>query len=139
MDDVLADVLLRPEDQGFTLRCSGWNSRVVHRPDYIVAAQTPEHVQQAVRFAARQGLPIYVQSTGHGALAACEGGVLIDTSSIGGVEVDVNRRCATVGAGVRRQELLDAAQIYGFAGLSGSGSHNLFGGDRNIPPAWTAR
>jgi FAD/FMN-containing dehydrogenase len=73
VNDVLADVLLRPDDHGFAVRCSGWNSRVVHRPDYIVVAQTPEHVQQAVRFAARQRLSIYVQSTGHGALVACEG------------------------------------------------------------------
>ena len=69
MSDALADVLLRPGDDAFHPRCSGWNSRIVHRPDYIVAARIREHVQEAVRFAAQRKMPIYVQSTGHGALA----------------------------------------------------------------------
>ena len=122
MSDALADVLLRPGDDAFHPRCSGWNSRIVHRPDYIVAARIREHVQEAVRFAAQRKMPNYVQSTGHGALAACDGGMLIDTSGLGGVEIDPKQRCAVVGAGVRWQELLDAAQVHGLAGLSGSGS-----------------
>ena len=114
--------LLRPGDEEYARLCSGWNTRVVHRPEYAVAAPSPEHVQDAVRFAAERKLPIRVQSTGHGVLAASKGGVLIDTSGIGGVRVDPARQVAEIGAGVRWQELLDVAQGHGFAGLAGSAS-----------------
>ena len=118
----LAGHLFRPGDEAYARLCSGWNTRVVHRPEYAVAALSPEHVQAAVRFAAERELPIRVQSTGHGALSASNGGMLIDTSGIGGVSVDPARQIAEIGAGVRWQEMLDAAQEHGLAGLAGSAS-----------------
>src|SRR4029453_893276 len=117
-----SEVLFRPNDKEFAPRCSGWNTRIVHRPEYVVAAQTSDHVQDAVRFAAERSLHIRVQATGHGALAACEGGVLIDTSGIGGVAIDPSKRSAVIGAGVRWQEVLDTAQVHDLAGLAGSAS-----------------
>ena len=117
-----SEVLFRPNDEEFAPRCSGWNTRIVHRPEYVVAAQTSDHVQDAVRFAAERSLHIRVQATGHGALAACEGGVLIDTSGIGGVAIDPSKRSAVIGAGVRWQEMLDTAQVHDLAGLAGSAS-----------------
>lgn len=116
----LASILFRPGDEEFVRRCSGWNARIAHRPDYVVAARTPADVQEAVRFAAERSLSIRVQATGHGALAAYDDGVLIDTSGIGGVEVDSTQECAVLGAGVRWQEVLDAAHTHGLAGLAGS-------------------
>lgn len=114
--------LFRVGDQEYTRLCSGWNTRVVHRPEYCVAAQSPEDVQNAVQLAAERRLPIRVQSTGHGVLAASTAGVLIDTSGIGGVRIDPVRQIAEIGAGVRWQELLDATQKYDLAGLAGSAS-----------------
>lgn len=119
-DDAAAGILLGPTDAEYHQRCSGWNSRIVHRPEHLVAATTPKHVEQAVRFAAGRCMPIRVQSTGHGALAACKGGMLIDTSGLGGIVVDPRQRCAVVGAGVRWEGLLDAAQIHDLTGISGS-------------------
>ena len=114
--------LLRRGDETYARLCSGWNTRVVHRPDFAVAARSPEDVQDAVRFGAGRGLPIRVQATGHGVLAAAHGGMLIDTSGIGGVRIDPARQIAEIGAGVRWQELLDATQGHGLAGLAGSGT-----------------
>ena len=119
---VLARNLLRPGDEEYARLCSGWNTRVVHRPEYAVAARSPEHVQDAVRFAAERRLPIRVQSTGHGVLAASTGGMLIDTSGLVGVRVDSDRQIAEIGAGVRWQELLDVVHGHGLAGLAGSAS-----------------
>jgi len=118
--NALADLLVRPGDEEFERYCAGWNTRIVHRPDYIVAARTPEHVEEAVHFAAERRLPIRVQTTGHGALAACAGGLLIDCSGIAGIEIDPSRQSALVGPGTRWQDLLDAAQEHGVAGLAGS-------------------
>jgi hypothetical protein len=36
---VLAGNLLRPGDEEYARLCSGWNTRVLHRPEYPVAAQ----------------------------------------------------------------------------------------------------
>src|SRR5262245_51354069 len=119
---VLTGNLLRPGDEEYARLCCGWNTRVVHRPEYCVAAKSPEHVQAAVRLAAERRLPIRVQSTGHGVLAASIGGMLIDTSRLGGVRVDPVRQIAEIGAGVRWQELLDVAHAHGLAGLAGSAS-----------------
>jgi len=105
---VLTGNLLRPGDEEYARLCCGWNTRVVHRPEYCVAAKSPEHVQDAVRLAAERRLPIRVQSTGHGVLAASIGGMLIDTSRLGGVRVDPVRQIAEIGgrcsmAGVARR------------------------------------
>ena len=118
----LAGHLFRRGDEAYVRLCSGWNTRVVHQPEYAVAALSPRHVQDAVQFAADRGLPIRVQSTGHGVLSASNGGVLIDTSGIGAVRVDPTLQMAEIGAGVRWQELLDVAQRHGLAGLAGSAS-----------------
>ena len=118
----LAGHLFRRGDEAYVRLCSGWNTRVVHRPEYAVATVSPRHVQDAVQFAADRGLPIRVQSTGHGVLSASNGGVLIDTSGIGAVRVDPALQMAEIGAGVRWQELLDVAQRHGLAGLAGSAS-----------------
>ncbi len=69
----LASILFRPGDEEFVRRCSGWNARIAHRPDYVIAARTPADVQEAVRFAAERRLSIRVQATGHGALADYDG------------------------------------------------------------------
>ena len=118
----LSDSLFRPGTEEYARLCCGWNTRVLHKPEYAIAAQSPEQVQDAVRFAADRGLPIRVQSTGHGVLAASNGGMLIDTSGIGGVRIDPSHQIAEIGAGVRWQELLDIAQGHGLAGLAGSAS-----------------
>ncbi|MCK2240833.1 MULTISPECIES: FAD-binding oxidoreductase [unclassified Crossiella] len=104
--------------------CTGWNSRIRHRPEVVVTPGDAADVQAAVRFAAELSLPVRVQSTGHGALAAAEGGLLLDTSALTGIRLDPVARTAEVGAGIRWQELLEAAHPYGLAGLSGS-SGNL--------------
>ena len=135
-----ADVLLSRDHSEFSRYCAGWNKRIVHRPDFVVAASNGHHVQDAVRFAAERSLPIRVQSTGHGALAAYEGGVLIDTSAIGGIQIDPDRRIATLGAGVQWQQLLDAAQPLGLAGLAGSsGGVGVVGYALGGGAGWLAR
>ncbi|GAA4207052.1 FAD-binding oxidoreductase [Actinocatenispora rupis] len=107
----------RPGDPGYDELCSGWNSRVRHRPDLAVAATDPADVAAAVRLAGAFGLSVRVQGTGHGALLPQYGGVLVATR-IGGATVDPAGRTVTVGAGTRWQDVLAAAAPYGLAGLT---------------------
>jgi len=138
--NALADVLFNPGDEDYNRCCFGWNTRIIHRPDYVVTALTGDHVEKAMQFAAERNLTIRVQATGHGALASAEGGMLIDTSGLTGVEIDPRRRSATIGAGVRWQEVLDAAQPHGLAGLAGSsGTVGVVGYALGGGAGWLAR
>lgn len=112
--------VLVPDDPGWSRVTSGFNLAVTHRPDVVVVAACTQDVVQAVRFAGDQGLPIGVQATGHGAAVPVEGGVLIDTSLMTGLQLNPERRTARVGAGVRWQQVIDAAAPRGLAPLSGS-------------------
>ena len=134
------NVLFNRDHSEYARYCTGWNKRIVHRPDFVAAASDGQHVEDAVRFAVERNLPIRVQSTGHGALAAYEGGLLIDTSAIGGIEINPERRIATLGAGIRWQQLLDAAQPFGLAGLAGSsGGVGVVGYALGGGAGWLAR
>jgi len=112
--------VLMPGDGGWAEATSGFNLAVTQRPDVVVVAACTEDVVRAVRFAGDQGLSISVQATGHGAVVPVEGGVLIDTSQLSGLQLDPDRATVRVEAGVRWQQVLDAAAPHGLAPLNGS-------------------
>ncbi|HEY3506292.1 MAG TPA: FAD-binding oxidoreductase [Actinocatenispora sp.] len=118
LPEALRGKAFRTDEPAYDGLCSGWNSRVRHRPDLAVAAAGPADVAAAVRLAGGAGLAVRVQGTGHGALLPQRGGVLVNTAALGGVTVDPTARTATVGAGARWQDLLTAAEPYGLAGLT---------------------
>jgi FAD/FMN-containing dehydrogenase len=113
---------LHPDDTGYAEEVAGFNAAVVHRPDVVVRARGAGDVQAAVRFAARHGLRVAVQATGHGATTPFRDGLLISTRRMDEVSVDPAERTATVAAGTRWRQVIDAAAAYGLAPLSGSSS-----------------
>lgn len=88
-------------------------------PALVVEAGTPAEVRSAVSVAREYGLPLTVQSTGHGTVVAPDGGLLLRTSRMAQVLVDPDRRIARVGAGARWSEVIAAAEPFGLAPLSG--------------------
>jgi len=88
-------------------------------PAIVVEACTPADVRTAVGIARKHGLPLTVQSTGHGTLVPPDGGVLLKTSRMAQVLVDPDRRVAHVGPGARWSEVIAAAELFGLAPLSG--------------------
>lgn len=109
--------------QGLPAEVRGQNLLIVHRPDVAVGASTEDDVVGAVRFAAAHGMPVNVQSTGHGTHAAYESGLLITTKRLDTVEIDVQERTATIGAGARWAAVVAAAAPYGLAPISGSSTN----------------
>lgn len=83
------------------------------------AATAPE-VAAAVTFAAAESLPVTVQATGHGAVMAAEGGVLISTRRMRGLSIDAPARTARVEAGLPWSEVVAAVARFGLAPLNGS-------------------
>ncbi|WP_106972964.1 FAD-binding oxidoreductase [Streptomyces anulatus] len=115
--------VLRPGDEGYDQERAGFNLAVQHRPDVIVGATRAEDVQAAVRFAAEHGLPVAVQATGHGFSVPADGGLLITTGRMSGVEVDPAEHTVTVEAGVRFEQVIPETVPHGLAPLNGSAPH----------------
>ncbi|TLF81209.1 FAD-binding oxidoreductase [Nocardia cyriacigeorgica] len=112
--------VLRPADPDYVTEVSGFQTAYQHRPAVVVAARHTEDVRAAVEFAARHELPVAVQATGHGLSVAADGGVLISTRRMTGIDIDAGAATARIGAGVQAGALIGAAARHGLAPLNGS-------------------
>jgi FAD/FMN-containing dehydrogenase len=112
--------VLGPEDEGFAEECAPFNLSVTHHPYVVVGAANSTDVQVAVRFAAQRQLPVAVLATGHQATVPADDAVLITTHRMARVDIDPAARTAHVTAGVRWQQVIDAAVPFGLAPLNGS-------------------
>jgi FAD/FMN-containing dehydrogenase len=83
-------------------------------------AESEKDVVAAVQHANRVNAPITVQATGHGQPKTCAGGILINTANLKSVVIDAARKWARIGAGVRWQDVIEAAHVHGLAPVSGS-------------------
>ena len=115
--------VLTPDDDAYDEERSGFQTAWRHRPAVAVGATGPADVQAAVAYAARHGLPVAVQATGHGLSVPADGGLLINTRRMTGVRVDAATRTAWVEAGVRWDQVVRATAPYGLAPLNGSAPH----------------
>ncbi|GAA2867363.1 FAD-binding oxidoreductase [Streptosporangium fragile] len=118
----VAGPVLTPGQDGFDAEITGFNLATLHRPAVVVGATGAEDVAAAIRFAVRHSLPVAVQATGHGAVQAADGALLITTSRMRDVTVDPSDRSARVGAGCTWAEVIAKAAPHGLAPLNGSSS-----------------
>lgn len=88
----------------------------------VVGATSAADVAAAVRFAARTGRRVAVQSTGHGLQSDLAGTVLVSTRRMTAVSIDPESATACVQAGARWRQVIDAAAPFGLAPLNGSSS-----------------
>jgi FAD/FMN-containing dehydrogenase len=91
-----------------------------HRPSVVVAATSVDDVRAALRRAVDEGVPFDVQTTGHGLTEPLDGGVLVTTAGMAGVDIDPVARTARVQAGTTWDTVVTAAGAHGLAALSGS-------------------
>ncbi|MBY8861586.1 FAD-binding oxidoreductase [Nocardia sp. CA2R105] len=112
--------LFRPGTPGYDEEVAGFQTAYAHRPALVVGALHAEDVRSAVEYAARHGLPVSVQATGHGLSVAADDGVLISTRRMREITVEPAARTARVGAGVQAEALIEAAVAHGLAPLNGS-------------------
>lgn len=129
-------------------RAAVWNERKPERfPAAIVLAESGEDVQDAVRFAAREGLQVKARSGGHSWTASSvrDDSVLIDLSRIVELSFDPESGIATVAPGSKGRDLnamLDPHGLFfpsGHCPSVGLGGFLLQGGwgwlSRSIGPA----
>ncbi|MEU4692695.1 FAD-binding oxidoreductase [Actinoplanes sp. NPDC023714] len=115
----LTGELVEPGDPRYAELTAGFNAAVTATPAAVVEARDPHDVVEAVTFAAASRLPVAVQATGHGLADTLDGALLISTRRLDECVVHPDG-WARVGAGVRWQQVLEAAAPHGLAPLSGS-------------------
>ena len=100
-----------PTDPAWDVARMPWNLSVDQRPVAVVEAAGVEDVQAVVRFAAREGLRVAPQATGHGseAVGGWDGSVLLKTSAMRRVTVDQEAGVARVAAGALAADVADVA------------------------------
>ncbi len=106
-------------DADYAALVTPWNLAIEVRPDAVLAARTAQDVVAAVRFAGEHGLVVTPQATGHGAISAFVGQLLVNTAGLDECVVHPEG-WARVGAGVKWLRVVEAAAPYGLAPLSGS-------------------
>ena len=107
----LAGSVVTPADPDFAGRREGliWNGRKpAGQPRAIVRAATAADVQEAVRFAARAGIPVSARGTGHNFSGiAQQEGMVIDLSQLAHLRIDAAAGTAEVGPGMRNGAMAD--------------------------------
>ena len=86
------------------------------RPDLVVFPRTTDHVSAIVRTANREGIPFQARGAGtglSGGTVADQGGIMIATARMKGIEIDAPNLRATVQPGVVNSDLSVAAAPFG--------------------------
>ncbi|WP_433009177.1 FAD-binding oxidoreductase [Kribbella sp. CA-294648] len=122
--------LLHPGDAGYDEARTVWNAMVDRHPAAIARCRSTAEVAAAVRYARANQLEIAVRCGGHSiaGLAVPEGGLMIDLTPMGAVEVDPGAKVARVQGGALLGDLDREAQKYGLATTAGNVSHTGVGG-----------
>jgi FAD/FMN-containing dehydrogenase len=109
--------VLRPTDSGYEEARKIWNGMIDRHPAIIVQGKSADDVRQAVDFAVRHGLDLSIRGAGHNIAgnAVCEGGLMIDLSTMRDVRVVGAERRAYVEPGVTLGDFDAAVQRHGLA------------------------
>lgn len=121
---------ITPQDPDFDRARAVYNGGIDRRPAVIVRPTGAADVMDAVNYARTAQLPLSVRCGGHSiaGTSICEGGVLIDLSSLKGVHVDPDRGTALAQAGVLWGEYDRETQLYGRATPGGRVTTTGLGG-----------
>ena len=119
LDALTIGTVAVPGDKKYDALVSPWNVAVPVRPAAVLAAHDAQDVVDAVQFAARHGIRVTPQATGHGPMADLTTELLVTTKELDEVVVHPEG-WARAGAGVKWLKVVEAAAPYGLAPLSGS-------------------
>jgi FAD/FMN-containing dehydrogenase len=122
--------LLLPDDPEFDDARAVRNGLIDRRPALIVRCSGNADVVEAVTFAREHGLLVSVRGGGHNVAgsAVCEGGMVIDLSSMQGVRVDPTARTVRVQGGATWGDVDRETQLFGLATPGGVISSTGVGG-----------
>jgi hypothetical protein len=115
--------VLEPGDPGFEEEVTGQNLAMHNVPDVVIGITSADDAAAAVGYAREHGLQVHIQATGHGAHEPITGGMLVTTKRLDGLAIDEANRIATIGAGMRWKAVIEAADPFGLAPITGSSTN----------------
>jgi FAD/FMN-containing dehydrogenase len=122
--------LIAPGDPGYDDARGLFNGAIDKRPALIARCAGPEDVRIALAHARERRLVVAVRGGGHSAAghSSCDGGIVIDTGPMKGIDIDVEGRTGRFGAGLTWGELDAATQRDGLAVTGGRVTHTGIAG-----------
>ena len=113
--------LLRPSAEEYDSARRIWNAMIDRKPALIVRCAGAADVVRSVNFARYHGLALSVRGGGHNVSgnAVCDGGIMIDLSSMRGIRVEPARSTARAEAGCTWRDLDRETQAFGLATTGG--------------------
>jgi hypothetical protein len=92
-----------------------WNKVFDRRPLAMARCADVDDVRRCVEFARRHDLPVAIRGGGHSyaGWGVADGALQVDLGALNNVEIDVQRRIASVGGGTRIRLLLAASYAQG--------------------------
>ena len=117
LNRALDGAVLLPGNAGFDEARTIWNAMIDKRPGAVVSCRTAADVAKAVAFAAEHQPLTAIKSGGHNIAgnAVCDGGLVIDLSTMNNVAVDADTKTARVEAGALLADVDAATQAHGLA------------------------
>jgi FAD/FMN-containing dehydrogenase len=136
----LHGTLIRPADPGYDAARRLWNGRFDRRPGLIVRCADTADVTHAVDFARAESVEVAVRGGGHSFAghSGCDGGLVIDLSTLKGLKVDQSERTVDAEPGVLTREVDAAtrepglAMVLGGCDSVGVGGFTLGGGEGSL-------
>jgi FAD/FMN-containing dehydrogenase len=115
--DALRGQVLMPSDSEYDQARRVWNAQIDKRPALIARCAGEADVVRSVQFARDHDLLVAVRGGGHSVAghSTCDGGLLIDLSTMKGLRVDAAHRTAVAQPGLRLGEFDRATQEFGLA------------------------
>ncbi len=120
----LDGTLILPGDSNYNEARSIWNGMIDRKPALIVCCRTEGDVMYAVKYARENELIVAIRGGGHNIAghAVCDGGLMIDLSTMKEVRVDAPARRAYVQPGATLGDVDRATQAHGLATPTGINS-----------------
>lgn len=114
--------IFQPGTDAYEAARKVWNGMIDRRPACIAHCKSVGDVQEALRFARENDLPVAIRGGGHNAagLATCDGGLVIDLRGMRDVVVDPGRRIARAGGGATWGDFDRATAVHGLATTGGA-------------------
>lgn len=130
LGDSLSGRLVLPDSAGYDSARVVWNGMIDKRPALVAVCADATDVMHAVTFANDAGLLVAVKGGGHSfpGKSVCDGGMMIDLTSMHSVQVNIDDQTAVAGGGALLGHLDTATLAHNLITTTGIVSHTGVGG-----------
>jgi FAD/FMN-containing dehydrogenase len=117
LEETLGGAVILPNDGSYDKAREIWNADFDRRPQAIVRCVGVSDVITAVQFARRNDIEVAIKSGGHSypGHSTVDGGMIIDLSSMKGIQIDPDQRIARIQPGVLLNDVDRETSAFGLA------------------------